>query len=83
MQVAWHSIYSKITFLVLILKFYFTVINFGPMNNLQFPGQTGFYRGKVRDVYTIKDKFLVMIASIVFLHSMLFYRAPYLIRDRY
>jgi phosphoribosylaminoimidazole-succinocarboxamide synthase (EC 6.3.2.6) len=63
MQVAWHSIYSKITFLVLILKFYFTVINFGPMNNLQFPGQTGFYRGKVRDVYTIKDKFLVMIAS--------------------
>jgi phosphoribosylaminoimidazole-succinocarboxamide synthase len=27
-----------------------------------FPGQTAFYRGKVRDVYTIKDK-LVMIAS--------------------
>ena len=29
----------------------------------QFPGQTGFYRGKVRDVYTIEDRFLVMIAS--------------------
>jgi len=31
--------------------------------NFQFPGQTKFYRGKVRDVYTIEDKFLVMIAS--------------------
>ncbi len=29
----------------------------------QFPGQTGFYRGKVRDVYTIGDNLLVMIAS--------------------
>lgn len=28
----------------------------------QFPGQTGFYRGKVRDVYAFPDK-LVMIAS--------------------
>lgn len=28
-----------------------------------FPGQTGFYRGKVRDVYTIEDRYLVMIAS--------------------
>lgn len=28
-----------------------------------FPKQTKFYRGKVRDVYTIADKFLVMIAS--------------------
>lgn len=27
------------------------------------PGQTSFYRGKVRDVYTIEDKWLVMIAS--------------------
>lgn len=27
------------------------------------PGQTNFYKGKVRDVYTIKDKWLVMIAS--------------------
>ena len=31
--------------------------------NFHFPGQTKFYRGKVRDVYTIKDKLLVMIAS--------------------
>jgi len=30
---------------------------------LQFPHQTSFYRGKVRDVYTISDKWLVMIAS--------------------
>jgi phosphoribosylaminoimidazole-succinocarboxamide synthase len=33
------------------------------MKTLQFPGQTNFYRGKVRDVYTIADKWLVMIAS--------------------
>jgi phosphoribosylaminoimidazole-succinocarboxamide synthase len=33
------------------------------MNPLQFPGQTGFYKGKVRDVYTIQDKWLVMVAS--------------------
>lgn len=33
------------------------------MNTLQFPRQTKFYRGKVRDVYTIADKWLVMIAS--------------------
>lgn len=31
--------------------------------NFEFPGQTGFYRGKVRDVYTIDNKYLVMIAS--------------------
>lgn len=29
----------------------------------QFPGQTAFYKGKVRDVYTISDKWLVMVAS--------------------
>ncbi|MDY0076013.1 MAG: phosphoribosylaminoimidazolesuccinocarboxamide synthase [Bacteroidales bacterium] len=28
-----------------------------------FPGQTNFYQGKVRDVYTISNQFLVMIAS--------------------
>jgi phosphoribosylaminoimidazole-succinocarboxamide synthase len=33
------------------------------MKQLQFPHQTGFYRGKVRDVYTISDKWLAMIAS--------------------
>ncbi len=30
--------------------------------NFKFPGQTNFYRGKVRDVYTISDQ-LVMVAS--------------------
>src|SRR5258705_7939783 len=33
------------------------------MKQLQFPQQTNFYRGKVRDVYTVKDKWLVMIAT--------------------
>jgi len=33
------------------------------MKPLQFPRQTNFYKGKVRDVYTIDDQWLVMIAS--------------------
>jgi phosphoribosylaminoimidazole-succinocarboxamide synthase len=33
------------------------------MASFQFPGQTAFYRGKVRDVYTIGDQVLVMVAS--------------------
>lgn len=33
------------------------------MANFNFKGQTAFYKGKVRDVYTIEDKWLVMIAS--------------------
>ncbi|HEY4335705.1 MAG TPA: phosphoribosylaminoimidazolesuccinocarboxamide synthase [Puia sp.] len=33
------------------------------MKQLQFPQQTKFYRGKVRDVYTLSDQWLVMIAS--------------------
>ena len=33
------------------------------MAAFQFPGQTAFYSGKVRDVYTIHDQLLVMIAS--------------------
>ncbi|MDB5277568.1 MAG: phosphoribosylaminoimidazolesuccinocarboxamide synthase [Ferruginibacter sp.] len=33
------------------------------MATFNFPGQTKFYSGKVRDVYTIDDKWLVMIAS--------------------
>jgi phosphoribosylaminoimidazole-succinocarboxamide synthase len=33
------------------------------MKELRFPHQTDFYRGKVRDVYTIQTHFLVMIAS--------------------
>lgn len=31
--------------------------------NFQFPGQTAHYRGKVREVYSINDNLLVMIAS--------------------
>lgn len=31
--------------------------------NFKFPGQTGFYKGKVRDVYTIDNKYLVMVVS--------------------
>jgi len=30
---------------------------------MHLPGQTNFYKGKVRDVYTIADKYLVMIVS--------------------
>ena len=33
------------------------------MNSFHFDEQTNFYSGKVRDVYTIADKWLVMIAS--------------------
>ncbi len=33
------------------------------MNSVRFKNQTSFYRGKVRDVYTISDKWLVMLAS--------------------
>jgi phosphoribosylaminoimidazole-succinocarboxamide synthase len=33
------------------------------MTNFRFPGQTAFYRGKVRDVYTIHNDTLLMIAS--------------------
>jgi phosphoribosylaminoimidazole-succinocarboxamide synthase len=33
------------------------------MSELNFPQQTNFYRGKVRDVYTIDNRLLVMIAS--------------------
>ncbi len=28
-----------------------------------FPGQTGFYKGKVRDVYTINNKYLAMVVT--------------------
>jgi phosphoribosylaminoimidazole-succinocarboxamide synthase len=33
------------------------------MHNFQFPGQNAIYHGKVRDVYSIHDDLLVMIAS--------------------
>ena len=32
-------------------------------SNFKLPGQTAFYKGKVRDVYTIEDKLMVMAAS--------------------
>src|SRR5260370_16775830 len=31
--------------------------------HFQFPKQTGFYKGKVRDVYTIDDKYLAMVVT--------------------
>ncbi len=31
--------------------------------NFNFPGQTSFYKGKIRDVYTINEEILVMIAT--------------------
>lgn len=33
------------------------------MATFSLPGQTGYYKGKVREVYTISDKWLVMVAS--------------------
>jgi phosphoribosylaminoimidazole-succinocarboxamide synthase len=33
------------------------------MANFKFPQQTAFYKGKVRDVYTVNNEWLVMIAS--------------------
>jgi phosphoribosylaminoimidazole-succinocarboxamide synthase len=42
----------------------FTALDyFSAMQSFQFPGQTNFYRGKVRDVYSIGDNLLVMVAS--------------------
>ena len=37
--------------------------NFNAMSGFKLPGQTGFYRGKVRDVYFIGERHLVMVAS--------------------
>lgn len=31
--------------------------------NFNFPGQTAFYKGKVRDVYTINNKYLAMVVT--------------------
>src|SRR5476649_2481247 len=31
--------------------------------DFKFPGQTGLYHGKVRDVYTINDKLMVSVAT--------------------
>jgi phosphoribosylaminoimidazole-succinocarboxamide synthase len=38
-------------------------VYFSTMPVYKFPDQTNFYRGKVRDVYTISDTWLVMIAT--------------------
>ena len=53
----------------LYLKFFFfgviktILLYFRTMATFEFADQTSFYRGKVRDVYTIDDNLLVMIAS--------------------
>jgi phosphoribosylaminoimidazole-succinocarboxamide synthase len=41
----------------------FATILLLPMAQFSFPGQTSFYRGKVRDVYSIGNEWLLMIAS--------------------
>ena len=48
------------TFVKLYSIFAFYLLN---MKTFLLPGQTNFYKGKVRDVYTINDRWLVMIAS--------------------
>jgi phosphoribosylaminoimidazole-succinocarboxamide synthase len=44
------------------------ISNLKPMTSIKethfnFPGQTNYYKGKVRDVYTINNKYLVMVVS--------------------
>jgi phosphoribosylaminoimidazole-succinocarboxamide synthase len=39
------------------------VLNAVKETHFDFPGQTDIYHGKVRDVYTIQDKYMVMVAS--------------------
>ncbi len=31
--------------------------------DFQFPGQTGFYKGKIRDVYTVKEQVMLMVVT--------------------
>ena len=38
-------------------------MNFIKETHFNFPRQTGFYKGKVRDVYTINNKYLAMVVS--------------------
>ena len=40
-----------------------TMINTIKETNFNLPGQTKFYKGKVRDVYTIDNEILIMVAS--------------------
>ncbi|HSH18874.1 MAG TPA: phosphoribosylaminoimidazolesuccinocarboxamide synthase, partial [Draconibacterium sp.] len=39
------------------------MINALTKTEFNFPGQKSLYKGKVRDVYNIKDEFLVMVVS--------------------
>ena len=45
------------------IRLFFAGFLFSNMAPFSFPGQTGFYSGKVRDVYSIGGQWLVMIAS--------------------
>lgn len=45
------------------LGIYITWCYFSVMMPFKLPGQTTFYKGKVRDVYTISNNLLVMVAS--------------------
>ena len=40
--------------------------------NFNFQNQTSFYKGKIRDVYTINNDILVMIAMTEYQHLILF-----------
>jgi phosphoribosylaminoimidazole-succinocarboxamide synthase len=57
--------YGKVRITFFSLKFNFCRLFylFLGMTPIQFPFQTGFYKGKVRDVYTIKEDLLVMLVS--------------------
>ena len=50
--------------------------------NFNFPNQTKFYKGKVRDVYTIGSDKLVMVVSDRISALMLYYQKEYLIKDK-
>jgi phosphoribosylaminoimidazole-succinocarboxamide synthase len=46
--------------------------------NFQFPGQTGFYKGKVRDVYSFNDKLAVVVTDRISAFDVVLPRAiPY------
>lgn len=52
----------------LVLDTNYLILDTKKMNAIKethfnFPGQTSFYKGKVRDVYTINNKYLVMVVS--------------------
>ena len=51
--------------------------------NFNFPNQTKFYKGKVRDVYTIGSDKLVMVVSDRISHLMLYYQKEYPIKGKF